>query len=165
MAQTIYATVEQFQAAVDTRTLAQLGTDSATPGLVDVNNTIIMTALKRGSADVERTALQGKRYGLSDLATLLADEDWTLIGLTIDLAISHLLGRRIGNASEDIKERVRRADETLKSLRSGDMIFRSEAAAEAGVIRPSIITPETRGRLNLVGDQPYFPRRQTGIVR
>lgn len=155
-----YATVAQFQQAVDTRLLAELGIDAETDGTVDGSNTIIVAALTRASHDVQTFALRGGTYSESDLDALQAATNWTLIGTVCDLALAILMARRGGPFGEAIKDRVDKANAMLVDLRDGRRVFPVGGVIDATKPSLSIITQVQRGNLGMVADSEFFPRRK-----
>lgn len=159
MSQTLYATVAQLVSRHDTRVLGELSSDTGVPATVNDGNQNIVAALKQASADIEAAILRGRRYTLDDLAALQTDEDWTLIGMTCDLAVGHMYNRRGSPVSQAVQDRVNDAREKLKSLSDGLQIFRMSSAAEAGIARLVQLDPRERARLHAASDQEIFPRR------
>lgn len=164
MAQTKYITVAELEEAYDTRTLAQLGSDAAADATVDESNTILLNVIERASATVESVALAASMYTATDLTDLQTADDWTLKGLVAALAMGYLFERRTSVPPESIQRSTDAANETLKALRSGRRVFNDAGAISAGKPSVAIIKPTSRVRLNLVSDQPFFPRRQTQEV-
>lgn len=164
MSQTTYASVAQFLLAVDSRVVAQLGSDSGADGDLDSTNTIIATAIKRASSDVERAALRGKRYTEAQLIELADDEDWTLIGLVCDRALAHLAGRRLGVMSDEIANRIDASNTLLEQIANGDAIFRDTNSADAGTPETYVISAVNRSTLRLEADSEFFPRSRTSTV-
>ena len=162
MAAPEYATVTQLISLCDARVLAELGSDTDSDGTVNSGNTILVAAIQRASSDIEASALRGGRYTSTDLATAVTDGDMTLVGLTCDLALAQLFGRRAGVLPEDVKDRRDRAMRTLQELREGKIIFAkvaSVATAQAGVGDLTVINEAVRGNLNLAADSPFYPQR------
>ena len=96
MAAPQYATIAQLEDQIDARLLKQLSSDDQTDGVISLTNTKIKTALEHASSDIEAHALRGLRYNAADLSALQAAGDMTLVGLTADLTLFHLVTRRGG---------------------------------------------------------------------
>lgn len=163
MPQATYLTIAEFREHYDLRLLQQLGSDNGTPLSGDPPTDtygILLNAIERGSADIESHALRGGRYTLTNLADLVADDDWTLKSLTADMAIAHLFMRRGGTPPPSIENRIEQARKDLEDMRDGREIFNSGDHIAAGKAKAVILTDAQRARLNMVSDREYFPRRQ-----
>lgn len=157
----VYATVANLVSMLDTRVLAELGSDTNSDGTVDDNNTILTTAITRASADVDSVALRAEMYTAADLAALYAASDWRLIGLVTDLAIVKLYERRGGDLPPAIKTKADACRDALNDLREGKIIFgQSTSAASAGTPSVSVITRNERDNLRLVSDSDFYPGRR-----
>jgi hypothetical protein len=155
-----YATIAQFKDAVDERLLAELGIDAESDGVVDSNNTIIMSALTRASHEFQSFALRGGVYTESDLDDLQTQDNWLLIGVVCDLALGILMARRGGPFGEAIRDRIDKANAMLVDLRDGRRIFPISENIAASQPSLSIITQAQRGALGMVSDTEFFPRRK-----
>lgn len=159
MPQERYITVAEFAKAFDTRTLAQLGSDSGSVGTVDESNTILLNAIDRASADVQSFALRGGRYSVDDLLSLQTEDDWSLKGTVASLAIGYAHRRRGAAIPDDIQASIDRAEEMLKDLAAGSRVFNDTEAIAAGQPDNQIVSVRDRQNLSLVGDLPFFPDR------
>lgn len=155
-----YATVTQFIYSVDERLLAELGIDAEADGVVDSGNKIIEAALLRASHDVQTFALRGGVYTLSDLDSLQAATNWSLIGVVCDIALGILMARRGGPFGDAVRDRMEKANAMLLDLRDGARVFPLSENIDAGKPALSIITQVQRGNLGMVADSDFFPRRK-----
>ena len=157
MPQDRYITVAEFSESYDSRLLAQLGSDTGVPGLVNESNSILLNAIEQASGNIEAAALVGGRYTSTDLVALVAEDDWHLKSVTAALAIGHLYDRRGGLMPDTILRKVRAAHDFLAKLREGIQIFpESESAAAAGKSTAYVVTSADRQNLRLVSETPYF---------
>jgi hypothetical protein len=161
MASPAYITVAEFYDAYDRRLIEELGTDIGGAGGMTSSNERIYTAIERASEDVQMAATVGNRYSTDELDDLVTADRWAIKGLVADLAIAHLVSRRMSDIPEAIREKVRDAKETLAALRDGDAVFPIEAKRTAGKPKISIIGESQRANLNLVADTEFFPGRNT----
>ena len=164
MASSSYITVADLYQAYDRRLIEELGTDIGGAGGMTSSNERIQTAIERASEDVQMAATVGGRYTTDDLDTMKTDDRWALKGLVADLAVYRLVSRRMADIPEALREALRLANETLKSLRDGDAVFPIEASRTAGKPSISIITESQRSNLGMTSDSEFFPARQTKTV-
>lgn len=102
-------------------------------------------ALLRASGEVELSCFRGGRYTPTDLADLTGASEAALKGLVCDLAFYHLANRRIPNASE--MAGYKEAQELLKALRDGEIIFGLQESADAGVMGSVDVSQSASGYL------------------
>ena len=168
---TAYLSIAELIEASDARTMAQLGSDTgtkltfsdpATSG--DDTGGILTNAIERASGEVEMHARRGGRYDADRLAALYAADDWALKGLVANLAVRNLHLRRSGDMPPAVMDSVKRAEDLLALLSSGEVIFADAASEEAGKADVVLLTSSQRGRLRLVGNEPFFRRSRTSEV-
>lgn len=155
MVQISYITQTELEEAADQRLVRRLGSDTASPG--DGSDAIVDNAIERASADVESVALKGGRYTLDSLAALQTADNWALKGLVADLALLKLYERR-GTTPDDMKGKARDIASKMKQLDSGFFIFGTDPQA-SGRMDIKVLSSHTRGRLGMVSDSEFFPRR------
>lgn len=161
MAQNKYITVAEWGEGFDDRLLAQLSSDTGTPGTVDESNAVLLHCIERASADVESATLRGERYTETDLTALQTDDDFTLKGLVIDLATMHLFGVRGIGFPEHVQRMVDRGKDKLEALATGKRIFRHDSNVTAGAPVVHITPASRRSQLKMVSDSAFFPAART----
>lgn len=161
-----YATVAEFLEAVDVRALAELGTDTDLDGTVNDSNVILLSALTRASHEVRGFVRRGGMYSSDDLDTLQAADDWSLKGLVCDIATGILIARRVGGMPDSWKDRLEKANMTLRDLRDGKQVFGESNAAKINAGKPSVsvIAISQRSILGMATDQQFYPQRRTTVA-
>lgn len=158
-----YATAAQFIANYDEVALRQLAGDDGTDGAVSLSNDIIDNALRRASDEVRSFTLRGGMYTDADLDALQTSGDLMLVGVVCDVAAGILYARRMADMPESVKARLAKADQTLRDLRAGGVVFGDSAAErqDAGEPSLSIVSASARAKIGMVSDSPFFPGRRT----
>ena len=164
-----YSTPSQMLERYDARTIGDLVADdgnAVTPSQL-LANPNLQAALDDASGEIESCVLQGRRYLVADLLTLVAGTGHTrflLIRLTCDIAMRLLAERRpwyeLNNA---YAQRVEQSQRTLDNLREGKQVFDLAPVIEAGL--PAVDTPTLASlqNLNLMVDaarRGYYPTRR-----
>ncbi len=158
-----YASATDLTARFDSREIADLLSDDATP--VDEGdfseNAKLLAILDDASGEVEAALVVGKRYEASDLSGLTGNSAAHLKRIVSELAMRNLLARRPAYKPDLLEAFEKRCQAQLERLRKGENVFNLEDQKDAGL--PSVgglSTVETQN-LNLVRDrvQNYYPRR------
>lgn len=158
---TSYASASDLLNSYDATKIGQYATDTGvtlTPGAI-LTDTKVAAALLRASGEVEMSCYRGGRYTPTQLAALTGASAAALKGLVCDLAYYRLAKRRIPNAEETTG--YKEAQEVLKALRDGELVFGLQETAEAGAMDTVDISTNQRGQLNRPTDilRRYFGRR------
>jgi hypothetical protein len=165
-----YCSASYFVKYVDTNFIGQLVTDDGNAltaqqilDSYDSSESVIYEVLCEASAQVEMHALRGRRYTTEDLRALAESHlvgSRMLRGLVADVAVGLLRDRRVFNDDRDLPN-VRRANETLKQLANGDVIFPFDENARAGLPKGAFIREADLNRTGMVSFQQrdYFGRR------
>lgn len=162
------ATVQDLIDRFDQRLLADLARDDGTPETNLANSPRVLSALSDASGEVRSAILQGKRYTLEDLANLDPDDAAFLKRLVCTRALLNLAAARVNVFGEENYRAAQQwVEEKLGQLASGERIFASPAAQDAGL-------PKTEGpllveiqRMNLLVDrcEGYYPQRGERMVK
>lgn len=162
MAAPQYATLADLTAQLDEQYLKMLSSDTGADGALDLTTNLkLKGALERASSDIEAHALRGQRYSAEDLVALFTARDMTLIGLACTLTQYNLAVRRGGDLPPAVDRQHGDDNRMLKALADGELIFgKSTAAAEAGVIKATVISPTLRQSMGLPSDSAFFPPAQ-----
>jgi len=115
-----FASISDFNNRYDSRVIAQLSNDTNSTA---INNTVVQACLDDGNATILTAALQGSQYTVSDLASLLASGDTTLIRMNCDIALKYLSQRRGMGLSPGLREQVKDSFDLLDALRKGTKVF------------------------------------------
>lgn len=133
-----YCTVAQFLQSYDVRTVGQLLSDTNVAYTVtDINNIgstanlTLLALLQKASGMLESACLLGNRYAPADLSGLTGNSAQFLAGLVADLAMWLLWNRR-PDRKTPIPAQASVALDWLESLRTGDRIFGTQEAMNAG---------------------------------
>ena len=157
MASASYITVADLYNAYDRRMIEQLSSDTTGAGALTSSNEKITTAIERASEDIQMAVTVGDRYSTDDLDTMKTDDRWALKGLVAKLAIGYLVGRRMDDIPNSVRDDVDEAKKTLDMLRKGERVFPVEASRTAGKGKLAHLSTGQRSRMKLVSDQPFFP--------
>ena len=156
------ATVQDLIDRFDRNLLADLARDDGTAETNLATNPRIAAALQGASGEVRSAILQGKRYSLEELQSLGEDDQAYLKDLVCGLALLRLAAARVTTIGEEswraLRDDVR---EKLKELASGERIFATAAAQEAGLPKADGPLLVEMQRLNLLVDrcEGYYPHR------
>lgn len=154
-----YADGSDLVSTMDRRDLANLLTEDA-DSPVDPSNVeghpVAQDALEMGAARIKGACLIANKYTEEDLDRLAAQQDMLIVRLNCWLAIGELLGRR-GVQKDNIPPYVARAEEWIKELKKGEMLFNvtdnrdkgnvQTGTAEAGLLEnQGFVTANLQGR-------------------
>lgn len=171
-----YCDNSAIQLRADYRTLAQLLSDSGTPLTQSqvTSSTLLTTILQQASGIVEASAIVGARYKIdptttpprNDLATLTGNSKEMLVGLVADIALWILWNRRPRiNPGEKPPGQWEQAQEMLKALRNGEMVFGFVDVQDAGnmyITTESAAVVERRQGISLEASR-FFSRRNNRL--
>jgi phage gp36-like protein len=160
-----YAIPTDLAARKDTRTIADLASDSGTPVpdiTVDPN---VLAALSDASGEIDSALLVGGEYQPADLTSLSDNSLAKLKRITCELAMAFLYARRPKYDEEGYELALDRAEEWLDKLRKGERVFNVAADIDAGVIEVDGPTVTTYRQINLLRDRVRntFPSRGSGL--
>lgn len=132
---------------------------------LEVNEALLMS-LRVASGWVEAAAFHAGTYTADDLAVLTGNGKALLGNLIAKLAIKNLLQFRAAEY-DAYRNAIDEANEVLKSISEGVMIFGLQEAADAGVLDHEIETPAQIEALNLASviAMPLFGRRTNRYPR
>ena len=156
------AKVQDLIDRYDRGLLADLARDDGTAESDLTNNPRILAALAGASGEVRSAILQGKRYSLQELQALEADDLAYLKDLVCALALLRLTAARVTTIGEEtwraLRDDVR---DKLEQLASGQRIFATAGAQEAGLPKAEGPLLVEMQRLNLLVDRcdGYYPHR------
>ena len=162
-----YATGADLVLRFDARTLGDMIGDGESVEEDDVpTHPVVTMALEDASGDIDMALKLGNRYSASDLANLTGTSLASLKRVTCEIALSHLLKRRIGRAEEYEAQR-KLAETTLERLRKGDIVFDLQPQQEAGLADSPTFIQADADQSTLLRDRVhnYYPRRHLPTVR
>jgi phage gp36-like protein len=162
-----YATPAQFLARYDANRVGDLVTDDGLRVLPNalLTNSVLQAMLDDASAWLEAAVRAGNKYTVADLSGLAAAGNTLVVRLVCDLAYGMLLQRRglpPGEAHD-------RALVMLEKIASGQQVFPTQAAVEAGTVEtPVVLSKRMRllssvdryfGDATITPESIYQPRR------
>lgn len=141
-----YITGEEFLSRYDSRTIAELISDTGTPAESVASSSVLLNALEDAAATIRMAARVSDRYESLDLDNIAADATnrYQLQRLNADLAVGYLCRRRMMPPDKvaAMAPGYDEAQEILELLRRGERIFDIEEVAAAGVKVENIV-PES----------------------
>jgi phage gp36-like protein len=156
-----YASVSDFLARYDRRTIGDLVSDTDDRETNLDNHPVLLSALSDASGIVEAYCLAGGRYHSEDLASMTGNAASLLKRLVCDIAYLLLKDRRGYILDDYHREIYGRVSSTLEKLRNGEMIFGFTKTQKAGVARVSEKSPMTIRTISPLATD--FARRVFGI--
>ena len=156
-----YAEVSDLLARHDNTVVAELCSEDeqAVPAEDLASNTNLLAALQDASGDVESAMLIGKRYTTDQLDALTGNSLAKLKRITCTIAMAYLLERRPVVHCSNAERLLKRAEEYLEQLRTGQRIFNVLDNVEKQL--PTIGGPTSvkAEELNTLGQRMtrYFP--------
>jgi phage gp36-like protein len=151
----------------DRRLIAQLARDDGQPEQNLESNRRILAALKGAEGQVRSAILKGRRYTLEELENLEPEDLAFLKDIICSLAMLRLAACRVNTLGSQLYESLReQTTEILKQLESGELIFATKAAQDAGLPRTEGVSLVDVYRQNLLVDRcvRYYPPRIEGHV-
>lgn len=159
---TAYATPAQLLQYYEIAKVAEWASDNEalTYDQITAPDPNVAQALLTASGIVESYCIRGGRYLPTDLAVLTGASQAFLVKLVCDLAMYELVKRRAPEP-EKIVAGYKEAQETLKSLANGDMIFSFQETASAGNMVAFDTKYNSAGCEQRLTDiaRPFFGRR------
>jgi hypothetical protein len=155
-----YLTGAQFLRYYDSRTVAELLSDSSTKVLDPAGNAYMLELLQAASGQVEASARKGGRYESTDLTALAAGSTngaFYLRKLVAGVAMQDLRSRR-ARVGEDLLEQFKWVRDALKALRQGEEIFgfvENQTAATTHSDPDNATTRQQRSGIS-INASPYF---------
>ena len=145
---TPYCSAEDFLTRYDFRPISQLMNDGNSNAvtramLLDSSTTEggrLNTILMECSGEVEASVLIGRKYSPSDLQALTGASAAYLRRIVSDLAIGRCYERRPGQNPWALATQTAR--QLLNAIASGEQIFGTQEAADAGIIETNRDTPQ-----------------------
>jgi phage gp36-like protein len=156
-----YAEPADLLARHDNTVVAELCSEDehAVPAEDLATDTNLLAALEDASGDVESAMLIGKRYTTAQLDALTGNSLAKLKRITCTIALAYLLERRPLVHVSNAERLLKRAEEYLEQLRTGQRIFNVEDNLEKQL--PTIGGPTSvkAEELNTLGQRMvrYFP--------
>jgi phage gp36-like protein len=129
-----YASSIDFANRYDSRLLQQLSVDDNS---TSIGGTVISALLDDAQAEILTATLKGSIYTAGQLTALVAAGDTALMRLNCDLALKLLVGRRVGGIPSFLADIIKRAEDMLEALRSGERVL--NIVANRGADMPSVI--------------------------
>lgn len=167
MSSTAFVSNTQFLTRYDSRTVAQLVSDTGTPAGSLSTDANLQQALEDATGEILMSALKGGRYSEADLLALLVADGSGNISrtgnylqrLTCDLAFYYLVLRR-GNDVDEYPQ-AEKAAKQLEALERGEKVFGVQDAIDAGVAQSPAISIQTIENENYIQENiRYFPTRR-----
>jgi phage gp36-like protein len=126
-----------------------------------VSNQRCLTALNDASGDIDGALMVGNRYNANDLATLSPNSTFKLKRVCCEIAMMHLVNRRVGWNPAKAKEIRELAEKNLERLRNGENTFNIQASMDAGEPVVDGPTMQDYTKLNLIRDRVknFYPPR------
>jgi phage gp36-like protein len=156
-----YAEVSDLLARHDNDVVADLCSDDQhrIPAEDLASNSNLLATLEDASGDVESAMLIGKRYTPAQLDALQGNSRAKLVRITCTIAMAYLLERRPLVHVSNAERLLKRAEEYLEQLRTGQRVFNVEDNLEKQL--PTIGGPTSvkAEELNTLGQRMtrYFP--------
>lgn len=148
-----YATIAQLQDRYDARLIAQLSNDLNSTGVVTSR---VQAALDDASADLLRACLKGSIYASTDLDTLVASGDTSLVRLVSDGAMRNLARRRGMARHEGLEAAFERWDKALRDLSNGLAILNVQTNREADTPSLVVLSCLEQQNLNVLTNTSFF---------
>lgn len=161
-----YADSADLTKRYDSRTLADLASDTGTPEGDLSTSDRVSTALEDASGRIDAAVMQGRMYEADDLAGLTGNSLALLKRIACELAVAYLMSCRPERfGAEEIAAAGKAAEDYLERLRKGERLFVVEKVQDAQL--PTIDGPTAvdYNRLNMIPERchGYYPRRSTRL--